>query len=718
MRGKGRRHFFPVLFLLSILLFACGCSKEKPGVESGESTQESGEDIFLGYITSFQEVASDPDSAMGYFRSGLYGDAVYYVDSKNDGVAVYRRENGKSEAEVFWSPKGEEKEVVALTFSKDGGFLLLESSGGRQGKYVVEEYGSDKEVVRSIPVSALLSDTVLMGLAWTTEGRIFVRASDGGSLKLKEIMEDGSLQDVQAVQNAFLNGIGTSEVGAGILYYDTDVLWYYDGKEECREILKWKDVSILPQNVQSVRQTESDIRILTTDNMSGRNAELALIRERTASDPVEPKKLVLATLWATADLRSAVSRFNRSNQEYNIQITEYLTLSTNTTKQDMEDAVVKMGLDMLGENAPDLLDISGIVNYGTAGTVTVEELLEKGYVLDLTPFAEKSDSVNLTDYEEKVLGLCSHAGKVAAIPYMFELKTLIADKDVLGDGQGWTVSEFIEWDKKLEEPALLEGLDRWLFLELCLEPNLSELVDEKTGKCHFDDARFGQIMERAAEMPDSGGNYQALYQKKGAMLQRQIQNLDNLPQTIFRAYGDRSVFIGLPSFDGSFQNEISLAYNSSALAISSTSKNQEGAWAFIEDYLGTPFFKEDEDRMAYAGRRMGEYGMPANRKVLREDMDYLMKEGGGMGRTYTEEELAELEKFYPGEYLIQPIKPEEEELFYALLDSAKPITPKEKLFMGIIEEEAGAYFAGQKSLDAVIDVIQSRIELYLAENGK
>lgn len=714
MRGKARRFLFHAL-LLSMLLLVGGCNRGEGGTESEESQEEIGENASLGYVASFQEVASDPDSAMGYFRSGLYGDTVYFVDNKGEGTAVYQREYGKAEAEVFWSPKGGEKEVVALAFSKDGGFLLLETTGGKQGKYVVEEYGADKEKVHSITVSGVAADTTLMGLAWATDGRIFVRASEGGMLKLKEIREDGSLQDVQAVQNAFLNGIGTSEVGAGILYYDTDALWYYDGREECREILKWKDVSILPQNVQAVRQTESDVRVLTTD-LSGRNAELALIRERTASDPVGPKKLVLATLSASTDIRTAVSKFNRSNQEYNIQITEYLTMGANTSKQDIEDAVMRMGLDMLGEKAPDMLDVSGLINYGTSGAMTVEELLEKGYVLDLTPFAEKSDTVNLGDFEEKLLALCSHEGKVAAIPYMFELKTLIADKDVLGDRQGWTVAEFIEWDEKLKEPALLEGLDRWLLLELCLEPNLSDLVDEKAGKCHFDDVNFRLIMERAARLPDSGGNYQALYQKKGAVVQRNIQNLDSLPQFLFRAYGDRSVFIGLPSFDGSYQNVILPALNSSALAISSASKNQEGAWAFIEDYLGTPFFKEDEDRMAYYGRRTGIYGMPANRKILREYMDYLMKEGGGMGRTYTEEQLAELEQFYPGEYLIQPIKPEEEKSFYDLLQSAKTITARDKLYMAIIEEEAGAYFAGQKSLEEVTAIIQNRIELYLAEN--
>jgi hypothetical protein len=36
--------------------------------------------------------------------------------------------------------------------------------------------------------------------------------------------------------------------------------------------------------------------------------------------------------------------------------------------------------------------------------------------------------------------------------------------------------------------------------------------------------------------------------------------------------------------------------------------------------------------------------------------------------------------------------------------------------LNIIMEEAGAYFAGQKSTDEVSDIIQSRIQVYLKEN--
>lgn len=51
-----------------------------------------------------------------------------------------------------------------------------------------------------------------------------------------------------------------------------------------------------------------------------------------------------------------------------------------------------------------------------------------------------------------------------------------------------------------------------------------------------------------------------------------------------------------------------------------------------------------------------------------------------------------------------------------LLSKRKPVTLKNKIYMSIIEEETGAYFADQKTLDEVIEIIQNRIILYISEN--
>ena len=53
----------------------------------------------------------------------------------------------------------------------------------------------------------------------------------------------------------------------------------------------------------------------------------------------------------------------------------------------------------------------------------------------------------------------------------------------------------------------------------------------------------------------------------------------------------------------------------------------------------------------------------------------------------------------------------------ALLDSAARATSYDQVIAGIVHEEAGAFFAGQRSIEEVSERIQSRAALYMAEQG-
>ena len=43
------------------------------------------------------------------------------------------------------------------------------------------------------------------------------------------------------------------------------------------------------------------------------------------------------------------------------------------------------------------------------------------------------------------------------------------------------------------------------------------------------------------------------------------------------------------------------------------------------------------------------------------------------------------------------------------------VATSENTIVNIIEEEAGAYYAGQKTAEEVADIIQSRVSIYLSE---
>ena len=57
------------------------------------------------------------------------------------------------------------------------------------------------------------------------------------------------------------------------------------------------------------------------------------------------------------------------------------------------------------------------------------------------------------------------------------------------------------------------------------------------------------------------------------------------------------------------------------------------------------------------------------------------------------------------------------EEYIAFLDSCIPSPVEDKIIASIVLEEAQPYFSGDKNIDTVIGIIQSRVQLYLDENS-
>lgn len=61
--------------------------------------------------------------------------------------------------------------------------------------------------------------------------------------------------------------------------------------------------------------------------------------------------------------------------------------------------------------------------------------------------------------------------------------------------------------------------------------------------------------------------------------------------------------------------------------------------------------------------------------------------------------------------------PEQIQMIRDLIDSASASTNNDETILKIINEEAAAYFEGQKSAQEVASVIQSRVQTYVSENS-
>ncbi len=67
-------------------------------------------------------------------------------------------------------------------------------------------------------------------------------------------------------------------------------------------------------------------------------------------------------------------------------------------------------------------------------------------------------------------------------------------------------------------------------------------------------------------------------------------------------------------------------------------------------------------------------------------------------------------------YEVKAATQEQIDAIRQLIDNAEPLASYNTQILSFINEEAAAYFSGQKSAKDVADVIQNRVSIYLSEN--
>ncbi len=178
--------------------------------------------------------------------------------------------------------------------------------------------------------------------------------------------------------------------------------------------------------------------------------------------------------------------------------------------------------------------------------------------------------------------------------------------------------------------------------------------------------------------------------------------------------GDAS-YIGYPTMDGS----VGCMFNAyQAYAITSKASQKEGAWEFIEGFLtrevdserggafGFPTLKSRLNAMAEEAVKV-EYHTDENGEPILDENGEAIIMGAGGGFSYSDG--------WSYDYRI-PTQ-EEVDITMSLIEVAKPVIYSQgDEVLNIINEEAAAFYKGQKSVDEVASVIQSRIQIYVGEH--
>jgi multiple sugar transport system substrate-binding protein len=434
---------------------------------------------------------------------------------------------------------------------------------------------------------------------------------------------------------------------------------------------------------------------------------IILTKEATNPD-INKKVLVLGgqRIDGNPKLLSAVFRFNRANEEWRIEIRDYLDEVdfAGIEPKDQWDYEKKkiaelITADLLNGEGPDIF-----LWYNEA--FLAPEILERqGYLVDLYALAEGDPSFRKEDYRTNILSLFERDGKLFRFPLSFGLSGLVGPTSLLGDRSGWTIEECTEVLSSLPEGAVaFPNLERKYLLYECLQASLYSFVDYDGKKVNFDSDEFRALLTFADRfgsdpLPETDDSGDIVYpegfvdpselalQGNLAIETSQFYNVSELSSRRY-FYGEPVTFVGYPSADRSGMTVQAVA----CMSICETCPDITAAWEFIRLMISEGY--QTENPMLYAEPiHIGASQARIERTILSQT--------GYLESTYVSGTLTD----------------EDADQYIRLLDSASVLNGQDQPIIEIVLEEAAAYFAGVKTAEEVSRIVQDRVTTFVNERG-
>lgn len=556
----------------------------------------------------------------------------------------------------------------------------------------------------------------IQGLGKGKDGKIYLSYYDinsaTGGVVLTEIDFDGKKLGTTSYGN-FPNGNSNGGLAPGVekdfMVSDGSRVYEYDlATQSAEELFAWLDSDITGTYVEYVGAVENGRLIAIIRDWNTNKTEIAYLTKTAASELPEKKQLTIGTLYESQALQAAAVEFNKNSDTYHVNIKNYID-TNNWTETSFEDGITALNNDILSSsNCPDILDLSQL---------NIEQLASKDVLADLSPYLEKSSVFSKDDFLESIINAYTIDGKLISIPNTFNLSTIVARTSDVGEEMGWTLEEMMAYAEEHPDAALFDGFTKSTAMYILAEFNLSAFVDWESGECSFDSEEFKALLEFINAFPDEYD-----WEADGASTASKLQSGEVLlyPTGIYEInsiqeyeamFNEPVTFIGYPNADGTSGCYI---MGNEMYAISTKSENKEGAWEFIESYL-----KNAPDSMF-------SWGLYSNKQFLEDlieretTVEYILDENGdpvldenGEPMTASGTHSISIDDW---EYTYHVPTEEEVAKLWELIENAVPTYSSDPEINRIIEEEAEAYFQGQKTVDDVAGIIQSRVQVYVNEN--
>ncbi len=739
----------------ALSLAACG---NTDGSESAPAKE-------WAYVPEFITI---DDENVDYYDMQLLGENIYYLSydwdeetgESSQNICKYSlADQNLVSTPITWSEEGGNKSISRGKFAEDGTMYAImyayndDYSESRQ--FLAKFDAEGKQVFSSDMTELVGEDSYVDTLAVDGEGRIYITGDsviwlfdgegnsqgtvsmEGGGSTWIDTMACGRDGSMYVGYNSYdgnnstyvlcevdFDGRKLGEPCEGVsrssgfvagteydfLMNDSTALYGYNlGDKERKYLFDWLDSDINGSSVRKFGQMEDGRIVAVIEDWESEDRGIALLTKKKAEEVPQKETILIATMGGSYDLQSKAVKFNKASDKYHISIKEYVNYD-NFNENTWSDALANLNNDITSSNCPDMIDLSN---------VSVSQMAAKGVLEDLNPYLEQSGKLNREDFVENILNAYTYDEKLVCIPTTFSMQTVIGSTSMVGSEDGWTLEELMNLANEHPDAELFDKVSKVSILQTAMMFNEEAFINWETGECSFDTDGFKNILEFVNRFPDEvnweeGMDSEPTRIQNGEVLlaSAYIYDFQQL-QMYNEMFQGEYTCVGFPTVDGTGGHALSAG---GGYAITTKSDKKEGAWAFLESILAS----EEDDRWRS--------GFPTKKTKLQEmaekavTPDYVTDENGEIVMDENGEPIissgASSTEFEDGwSYTYRMPTQEEVDKVMELMNVAEPVFYNgDDEISKIINEEAEAFFKGQKSVDEVAGIIQNRIHNYVGEN--
>ena len=512
--------------------------------------------------------------------------------------------------------------------------------------------------------------------------------------------------------------------------YNNNIYGYAAKTDTKEKLVDWLACDVDTNNMSGYAMlSDSRVAALMQDwSTDPTTYQLIVLHRVDASEIKEKKVLTLACMYLDWNLRSMIVEYNKTNDEYRINVVDYGEYATD---DDYNAGVTKLTTEIISGSVPDIFLTSNL---------PIDKYAAKGVIADLNTFMDGGNGLSRDYFVPQIMNALEKDGKLYELPTSFTVTTAYALSSIASQYDTWNVAAVQDAMTQLQEGATVfsNGWTKNTALSNCLSRNLSAFVDWTTGKCEFDSEAFQQLLAFCnsfpAETSDGDGAIayassadiavdDAMWESDATRITNGKQLMSTIGMYSFDSYiwnvyaiRDKITFTGYPTEDGS-GSSFGLQM---PMAISSVTKYPDAAWDFVCSII---------KKMNTIDENNYYYGFPISQAAFDAEMTDIMTEQYQLdenGEQVDWDGDGEPDRAIRGSYEtmengetvykdVYALTQEELDQILGVINNTHSVYDYDQEILDIITDEVAAYFAGDKDVQTTANMIQSRVNLYVQE---